>query len=132
MAYILVNTKPGTSHEIIGSRKIPGVKMANSVFGRYDAVLVISAKDMEELSRTIYDIVEKHPNVEHTECLVSLPFPPEEKPQPFPERYTVISFNCPSCNNLNEQGSVFCHFCGFEFKRARRARRAKRPASGRQ
>lgn len=116
MAYVLVRTKPGTSHEIISSRKIRGVKMANSVFGRYDAVLVISAKDMDELSETIYDVVEKHPNVEHTECLVSIPFPPEEKPRPPPERYTVISFHCPSCNNLNKQGSVFCYFCGFVFK----------------
>jgi DNA-binding Lrp family transcriptional regulator len=120
MAYVLVRTKPGTSHEIIASRKIRGVKMANSVFGRYDAVLVISAKDMDELSETIYNVVEKHPNVEHTECLVSIPYPPEEKPAPAPERYNVISFFCPSCNNLNEQGALFCHFCGFEFKRKTR------------
>lgn len=94
------------------------MKMANSVFGRYDAVLVISAKDMDELSETIYNVVERHPYVEHTECLVSIPFPPEEKPRARPERYTVISFHCPSCNNLNKQGSAFCHFCGFEFKQA--------------
>jgi hypothetical protein len=108
--------KPGTSHEIVGSRKIPGVKMANSVFGRYDAVLVIAAKDMDELSATIYDVIEKHPGVEHTECLVSIPYPPEEKPRPPPERYSVMSFHCPSCHALNERGSVFCHFCGFLFK----------------
>ena len=90
--------------------------MANSVFGRYDAVLVISAKDMEELSKIIYDVVEKHPNVEHTECLVSMPFPPVEKPLPPPDRHTVISFHCPSCNALNEQGSVYCQFCGYLFK----------------
>ena len=116
VAYILVRMKPGTSHEIVGSRKIPGVKMANSVFGRYDAVLVIAAKDMDELSATIYDVIEKHPGVEHTECLVSIPYPPEEKPRPPPERYSVMSFHCPSCHALNARGSVFCHFCGFLFK----------------
>ncbi len=47
--------------------------MASSVFGRYDAVLVISAKDMDELSKTMYDVIEKHPNVEHSECLISIP-----------------------------------------------------------
>lgn len=115
IAYVLVRTKPGTSREIIGSRKIRGVKMANSVFGRYDAVLVISAKDMEELSTTIYDVVEKHPEVEHTECLLALPYLPEQEPPSSPETYTVISFNCPSCNTLNERGSVFCQFCGYVF-----------------
>ncbi len=117
VAYVLIQTKPGTSHEIIGSRKIRGVKMAHSVFGRYDAVVVISAKDTEELSRTIYDVVEKHPNVERTECLLSIPYPPEEKPAPRPESYTVISFHCPSCNALNEQGAAFCQFCGAVFKK---------------
>jgi len=118
MAYVLVRTKPGTSHELIGSRRIHGVKMANSVFGRYDAVLVISAKDMDELSQTIYDVVENHPNVEHTEVLVSLPYPPAERPHTPTETYTVISFNCPSCHALNEQGSAMCHFCGFLFTQA--------------
>ena len=77
IAYVLLRTKPGTSHQIIASRKIPGVQMASSVFGRYDAVLVISAKDMDELSKTMYDVIEKHPNVEHSECLISIPYPPE-------------------------------------------------------
>ena len=90
--------------------------MANSVFGRYDAILVISAKDMDELSQTIYDVVEKHPNVEHTECLVSVPYPPEEKPGPPAERYTVTSFHCPSCNTMNKRTSTSCRFCGFIFK----------------
>lgn len=118
IAYVLVRTKPGTSHEIISSRKIHGVLMASSVFGRYDAVLVISAKNMEALSETIYNVIEKHPNVEHTECLVSIPYPPEEKPRPPPETYSVISFQCPSCNALNKQGSAYCHFCGYAFETA--------------
>ena len=115
IAYVLLQMKPGTSHEIVSSRKVRGVKMANSLFGRYDAILVISAKDVDELSQVIYEVVEKHPNVVHTECLVSLPYPPEEKPSQHAETYTVISFPCPSCNALNEQGSPFCHFCGFTF-----------------
>ncbi len=111
----MVQMKPGTSQEIVGSRKIHGVKMANSVFGRYDAVLVVTAKDMDELTATIYEVIEKHPNVEHTECLVSIPYPPEEKPHRHPESYSVISYHCPSCNALNEHGSVYCQFCGFRF-----------------
>jgi len=116
MAYVLVKTKPGTSHELLASRKIPNVKMANSTFGTYDVVLVIAAKDMDDLSSTIYDIVEKHPNVEHTEVLVSIPWPPAEVPAPPKERYSVVSFNCPSCNSLNPEGAKYCSFCGFVFK----------------
>ncbi len=117
IAYVMVKMKPGTSREIVGSRKVRGVKMANSVFGRFDAVLVISAKDLEDLSKTIYEVVEKHPDVIHTECMVALPYEPE-KPRPPQETYSVISFHCPSCHALNEQGSPFCQFCGFLFPRA--------------
>lgn len=125
VAYVLVQTKPGTSHELLASRKIRGVKMASSVFGRYDAVLVITAEDLEELSRTVYDVVEKNPNVQHTECLVSIPYPPEEDVHPPPEAYNVSSFYCPSCNVLNEQGSVYCQSCGFIFKAKKSTRRGK-------
>ena len=118
VAYVLVNMKPGTSHDIVSYRKIHGVKISNSVFGRYDAVLVISAKNMEELSKTIYDIVEKHPEVEHTECLVTLPYPSEKEPRIPPETHVVTSFNCPICNTLNKQDSVSCQFCGYLFPKS--------------
>ena len=115
IAYVLVNTKPGTSHNVVSYRKIRGVIASSSVFGRYDAVLVISAKDMEELSKTIYDVVEKHPEVEHTECLVTVPQPPEEAPSAPPETVTVSSFSCPICNSVNRRDAQSCHFCGYLF-----------------
>jgi len=74
-AFVLLTTKPGTSQEIVTSRKIRGVKMASSVFGRFDAVLVIEARDLKELAKIIYDVVAAHPNVVHTETLISV-FPP--------------------------------------------------------
>ncbi len=116
LAYVLVKTKPGTSHELIASRKITNVRMADSVFGKYDAVLVIEADDMEDLSNRVYDVVEKHPNVEHTEVLVSIPWSPPEEETPPSERDVHFTFNCPSCNTLNEQGATYCHFCGFVFQ----------------
>ena len=121
-AYVLVQTKPGTSHEVLASRRIRGVAMASSVFGRYDAVLVITAENMDELAKTVYYVVEKHPNVQHTECLVSIPYPPEEEVRPPAEAQSVSSFSCPSCNALNEQGSVFCRSCGFIFKPKKKSR----------
>ncbi len=74
-AFVLVTTKPGTSHEIVTSRRIRGVKMASSVFGRFDVVLVIEAKNLQELAKIIYDDIASHPNVVHTETLISV-FPP--------------------------------------------------------
>jgi len=74
-AFVLVNTLPGTSEQVVNARTVRGVKMANSVFGRFDAVVVIEAKDMKELKSTIYEMLEKLPNVVHTETLAALYVP---------------------------------------------------------
>lgn len=71
-AFVMVTVKPGTSEEIVGSRRIKGVKMANSVFGRFDAVVVVEAESLEELRKIIYEMVEQHPNVVRTETLISI------------------------------------------------------------
>lgn len=71
-AFVMVTMKPGTSQEIVRSRRIKGVKMANSVLGRFDAVVVIEAKSLEELRKIIYEMVEQHPDVVHTETLLSI------------------------------------------------------------
>ncbi|KYH41792.1 MAG: AsnC family transcriptional regulator [Candidatus Bathyarchaeota archaeon B26-2] len=76
-AFVLVTMKPGTSEEIVRSRRIKGVKMANSVLGRYDAVVVIEATGLNELKKIIYEMIEQHPNVVHTETLISIFHPPE-------------------------------------------------------
>lgn len=115
MAYVLVRTKPGTSSQLVGSRRIQGVKMANSVFGPYDAVLVIVAEDLHELSRRIYEVVEKHPVVEKTETLICFPQPREERREHRPT-LQVTSFHCPSCHSLVEVGSRLCYFCGYRFE----------------
>ncbi|MDI6820171.1 MAG: Lrp/AsnC ligand binding domain-containing protein [Candidatus Hodarchaeaceae archaeon] len=72
-AFVLVETKPGTSEEIVRARRVRGVKLANSVFGRFDAVVVIEAKNYEELKRNIYEMLERMPGVTHTETLLCLP-----------------------------------------------------------
>ncbi|MHC1586753.1 MAG: Lrp/AsnC ligand binding domain-containing protein [Candidatus Hecatellaceae archaeon] len=75
-AYILITAKPGTSEEIVQAlrraRKLKGVKLADSVYGRFDAIAVVEVKDLEELSRLTYQIIERIPNVVHTETLISL------------------------------------------------------------
>jgi DNA-binding Lrp family transcriptional regulator len=75
-AFVMVTMKPGTSEEIVRSRRIKGVRMANSVLGRFDAVIVIEAGSLDELRKIIYEMVEQHPNVVHTETLISIFHPP--------------------------------------------------------
>ncbi|MEM2320675.1 MAG: Lrp/AsnC ligand binding domain-containing protein [Candidatus Bathyarchaeia archaeon] len=79
-AFVLVKMKPGTSEEIVRSRRIRGVKMANSVIGRYDAVVVVEANSLEELQKIIYEMIEQHPNVTRTETLISIFHPPKPAP----------------------------------------------------
>jgi len=79
-AFIMVTMKPGTSEEIVRSRRIKGVKMANSVLGRFDAVVVIEAESLQDLNKIIYEMVEQHPNVIHTETLISIFHPPTITP----------------------------------------------------
>jgi hypothetical protein len=71
-AFVMITVKPGTSEDIVKSRRIKGVKMANSVLGRFDAVVVIEGESLEELRSIIYEMVEQHPNVIHTESLISI------------------------------------------------------------
>ncbi len=79
-AFVLVTMKPGTSEEIVRSRRIKGVKLANSVLGRYDAVIIIEAESLDELKKIIYEMIEQHPNVVHTETLISIFHPPQPAP----------------------------------------------------
>ncbi len=74
-AFVLITMRPGTSEEIVQSRKIKGVTMANSILGRFDAIAIIEADDSEQLSQIIYEMIEKHPNVVRTETLLSMFIP---------------------------------------------------------
>ena len=74
-AFVLVTMRPGTSEEIVKSRRIKGVKMANSVLGRFDAVAIVEADTSEELAKIIYEMMEKNPYVVRTETLLSMFIP---------------------------------------------------------
>jgi DNA-binding Lrp family transcriptional regulator len=71
-AFVLLTMKPGTSEEIVTSRRIKGVKMASSILGRFDAIAIVEAESSEELAKIIYEMIEQHPNVVHTETLLSM------------------------------------------------------------
>ncbi len=51
---------------------IKGVVQADSMFGRFDAIVTIEAPDLESLSETVYKVIEMVPNVIHTETAIVL------------------------------------------------------------
>ena len=73
--YVLLKTKPGTSEEVIRSlrEKLKSVVTSDSVFGSWDVILVIEAKDLEEFGDVLYQVIEKNPNTVRSETCVVLP-----------------------------------------------------------
>ncbi|MDJ0271004.1 MAG: Lrp/AsnC ligand binding domain-containing protein [Aigarchaeota archaeon] len=116
-AYVLIRTQPGTSHQIVALRSMPGVVSAHSVFGRFDAVLFVSADNVEQLSQRVYEILAKQPNVVKVETLVCMPSPAEEPVTHKKEEIKLVtSFHCPSCRALNEVDALVCSYCGYRFR----------------
>ena len=75
-AYVLITAKPGTSEDVLKALKeaktIKGVIQADSVYGRFDAIIVIEAPDVKTISEILYRVIEKNPNITHTETLITL------------------------------------------------------------
>ena len=80
-AYVFLVTKPGTSKEVLQDlgkvAKVEGVIQVDSVYGRFDAIVTVEAPDMERLGILIYQVIEKVPNVIHTETSLALSQPKE-------------------------------------------------------
>ena len=73
-AYVLIQTKPGTSEEVVKAikKRVKDVLHADSVYGRYDVIVVIEAPSLEKLNEIVYKVVEKDPNIVHTETSITL------------------------------------------------------------
>ena len=75
-AYVFLVTKSGTSEEVLKYlnkiAKVKGVTQVDSVYGRFDAIVAVEAPDMESLGDLIYKVIEKVPNVIHTETALAL------------------------------------------------------------
>ncbi|MGA2664837.1 MAG: Lrp/AsnC ligand binding domain-containing protein [Nitrososphaerales archaeon] len=75
-AYVFLVTKAGTSEEVLRQlkkvAKVKGVTQVDSVYGRFDAIVTVEASDMESLGDLIYQVIEKVPNVVHTETALAL------------------------------------------------------------
>jgi DNA-binding Lrp family transcriptional regulator len=72
-AYILLSTKLGTSLEVV--KRLQAVKetvVADAIFGRYDAIVILEAPSLEDINKVVYKIIEKDPNVTRTETSIVL------------------------------------------------------------
>lgn len=70
----MIETKPGTSEEVVEEirRRVKEVIHADSVYGRFDAIVVIETPDIEKIHEIVYKVVEKQPNIVHTETSLTL------------------------------------------------------------
>lgn len=50
--------------------KIPGVLKIDIIFGRYDIITEVEARDLDELSRLVTDKIKSIPNVLSTETFI--------------------------------------------------------------
>ena len=73
-AYILLSTKPGTSLEVVRrlKEKVKETVVADAIFGRYDAIVILEAPQLEQINQVVYKIIEKDPNVTRTETSIVL------------------------------------------------------------
>ena len=49
----------------------------DSLYGRFDAIVTVEVPDLEQLGNLIYKVIEKVPNVIHTETCLALSQPKE-------------------------------------------------------
>ena len=72
-AYILLSTKLGTSLEVVKRLKeVKETVVADAIFGRYDAIVILEAPTLEEINKVVYKVIEKDPNVTRTETSIVL------------------------------------------------------------
>ncbi|MBS7648860.1 MAG: Lrp/AsnC ligand binding domain-containing protein [Candidatus Bathyarchaeia archaeon] len=73
-AYIFVETKPGTSLDVIKriKNRVKEVIQADAIYGRFDAVVIIEAPNLESIHEILYKVIEKDPDIVHTETSLTL------------------------------------------------------------
>jgi len=73
-AYIFIQTRPATSLEVVERIKsrVKEVVQADAIYGRYDAVVIIETPNLESINEILYKVIEKDPNIVHTETSLAL------------------------------------------------------------
>ena len=73
-AYIFLETKPATSLQVVEriEKEVKEVVQADAIYGRYDAIIIIEAPTLESINEILYKVIEKDPNIIHTETSLVL------------------------------------------------------------
>lgn len=73
-AYIFVETRPGTSLEVVRriKNKVKEVVQADAIYGRFDAIIIVETRDFETLHDLLYNVIERDPDIIHTETSLVL------------------------------------------------------------
>ena len=73
-AYLLIDTRPGTSEDVVKGIKMrfENVLHVDSVYGQHDVIAVLEAPELETLNEFVYQVIEKDPNIVHTETAITL------------------------------------------------------------
>jgi len=73
-AYTFIETKRGASEEVVKriKSKVKEVVQADSIYGRFDAIVIIEAPNLESINEILYKVIEKDPNIIHTETSLVL------------------------------------------------------------
>ncbi len=68
-AYVFIKTKPAASEAVVKRIKncVKEVVLADSMYGRFDAVVIIETPSLENVNEILYKVIEKDPNIIHTE-----------------------------------------------------------------
>jgi DNA-binding Lrp family transcriptional regulator len=73
-AYIFIETKPATSLDVVERIKstVKEAVVAEAIYGRFDAIILIEAPNLESINEILYKVIEKDPNIIHTETSMVL------------------------------------------------------------
>ena len=73
-AYVFIETKPATSLQVVERIKseVKEVIQADAIYGKFDAVVVIETQNLEDINEILYKVIEKDPNIIHTETSLAL------------------------------------------------------------
>jgi DNA-binding Lrp family transcriptional regulator len=72
--YVLIKTKPGTSEDVVKriKKNVREVVQADSIYGRFDAIAIIETPNLDNVNKIVYKVIEKDPNIIHTETALAL------------------------------------------------------------
>jgi len=75
IGFVLISTAPGKEHEVYDElRKIKEIIELHPLFGEYDLIAKIEARDFNELGKIVVDQIRNIPGVIDTKTLTGIKF----------------------------------------------------------